>query len=129
MAEIVVSLRHLCDGHWLKRRRHIDEVGGDKIFFDAGEAYQRSRWPSNVAVGAGSAVLSGALTSPMPGRIVSVSAEPGARVVKGQPIVALEAMKMEHALIAPFDGKLVELNVKVGDQVVEGATLARVEAD
>ncbi len=77
----------------------------------------------------GGLASSGALTSPMPGRIVSVSAEPGARVSKGQPIVALEAMKMEHALTAPFDGTLVELNVKVGDQVSEGATLARVEAD
>jgi biotin carboxyl carrier protein len=65
----------------------------------------------------------------MPGRIVSVGAEPGARVAKGQPIVTLEAMKMEHALAAPFDGQLVELNVKTGDQVSEGVTVARIEAN
>ncbi|MDP9102685.1 MAG: biotin/lipoyl-binding protein, partial [Pseudomonadota bacterium] len=79
---------------------------------------------------AGAATASnGALTSPMPGRIVSVGAEAGARVAKGQPIVTLEAMKMEHALTAPFDGKLVELTVKVGDHVSEGVTLARIEGD
>ena len=96
------------------------------VLFERGDAYQIG-WPEVARSAA--AASDGALTSPMPGRIVSVGAEAGARVVKGQPIVALEAMKMEHALTAPFDGKLVELNVKVGDQVVEGATLARVEAD
>ena len=96
------------------------------VVFDRGSAEQFT-WP-RVST-AQDAASSGALTSPMPGRIVSVSAEPGAQVIKGQPIVALEAMKMEHALIAPFDGKLVALNVKVGDQVVEGAVLGRVKAD
>ena len=103
------------------------ESGVRSLIFDRGNAWQVE--PFEFAGAQFSAALSGALTSPMPGRIVSVSAEPGSRVAKGQPIVALEAMKMEHALIAPFDGKLVELNVKVGDQVVEGASLARVEAD
>ena len=97
------------------------------IVFDAGEAYAFQR-PSYEASHAGAA-SDGALTSPMPGRIVSVGAEPGARVTKGQPIVTLEAMKMEHALTAPFDGTLAELNVKVGDQVSEGVALARVEAE
>ena len=64
----------------------------------------------------------------MPGKIVAVSAEPGQAVTKGQSIVMLEAMKMEHALTAPFDGTVGELGVAVGDQVVDGAVLATITA-
>jgi propionyl-CoA carboxylase alpha chain/3-methylcrotonyl-CoA carboxylase alpha subunit len=69
----------------------------------------------------------GQLRSPMPGRIVSVGAAAGAKVAKGQAIVTLEAMKMEHALTAPFDGVLAELSAKAGEQVSEGVVLARIE--
>ena len=64
----------------------------------------------------------------MPGKIVAVQAKAGDAVSLGQPIVVLEAMKMEHALTAPFDGVLADLPAKVGDQVTDGAVLARVEA-
>ncbi len=97
------------------------------VVFDAGDVHA-FRWPEAERLGA-AAAGNGLLTSPMPGRIVSVGAAAGARVRKGQPIVTLEAMKMEHALVAPFDGKLVELNVKMGDQVSEGVALARIEGD
>jgi len=113
--------------HWLKRRHHVDVYDDTRVLFDRGEAYSIAL-PEFEADAVGSA-SDGALTSPMPGRIVSVGAEAGTRVAKGQPIVTLEAMKMEHALTAPFDGKLLELNVKVGDQVAEGVTLARIEGD
>ena len=96
------------------------------VVFDAGDVHA-FRWP--VAERGADAASSGLLISPMPGRIVSVGAEAGARVKKGQPIVTLEAMKMEHALVAPFDGKLVELTVKMGDHVSEGVTLAKIEGD
>jgi 3-methylcrotonyl-CoA carboxylase alpha subunit len=65
----------------------------------------------------------------MPGRIVSVSVRAGDRVIKGQTLLALEAMKMEHALIAPFAGTVAELSVAVGNQVAENVTLVRIEAD
>ena len=71
----------------------------------------------------------GAILSPMPGKIVSVAAKAGAKLKKGDPILVLEAMKMEHTLTAPFDGKLVELSAKAGGQVSEGAVLARVEEE
>ncbi len=64
----------------------------------------------------------------MPGKIVSVPVKAGDAVTRGQPVVALEAMKMEHALTAPFDGVVAEFHVSVGDQAAEGAVLARVEA-
>ena len=47
----------------------------------------------------------------------------GEAVKKGQRLLVLEAMKMEHALTAPFDGKIVELLVRIGDQVAERAKL------
>jgi biotin carboxyl carrier protein len=58
-----------------------------------------------------------------------VGAEVGASVLKGQAIVTLEAMKMEHSLTAPFSGLLAALTVKPGEQVAEGVILARIEAE
>jgi len=97
------------------------------VVFDGGDVHA-FRWPQAERLG-GAAAGDGRLTSPMPGRIVNVAAETGARVKKGQPVVVLEAMKMEHTLFAPFDGTLLDLNVKMGDQVSEGVTLARIQAD
>jgi acetyl/propionyl-CoA carboxylase alpha subunit len=71
----------------------------------------------------------GAILSPMPGKIVSVAAKAGAKLKKGDPILVLEAMKMEHTLTAPFDGKLTELNAKPGAQVSEGVLLAKLESE
>ena len=69
----------------------------------------------------------GAITSPMPGRVVSVHVAVGERVAKGQTLLAVEAMKMEHSLTAPFDGVVAELNAAPGQQVGEGATLVRLD--
>jgi len=46
----------------------------------------------------------------MPGRLISVDVAKGVAVVRGQKLLTLEAMKMEHSLTAPFDGKVAELN-------------------
>ena len=51
----------------------------------------------------------------------------GDSVAKGQRLVTLEAMKMEHGLTAPFDGIVAELNAEAGAQVAEGTLLVRVE--
>ncbi|WP_421738439.1 acetyl/propionyl/methylcrotonyl-CoA carboxylase subunit alpha [Caulobacter sp.] len=77
--------------------------------------------------GAHSAASDGAILSPMPGKIVSVAVEAGQSVVKGQTLLTLEAMKMEHALAAPFDGVVAELSATAGGQVSEGVVLARLE--
>ena len=71
----------------------------------------------------------GAILSPMPGRITAVEVAPGATVVKGQRLITLEAMKMEHSLTAPFDGIVAELNAETGAQVSEGTLLVRIEKD
>ncbi|SEK33169.1 3-methylcrotonyl-CoA carboxylase alpha subunit [Sphingomonas palmae] len=70
----------------------------------------------------------GAILSPMPGRVIAVEVDAGASVTKGQKLLTLEAMKMEHSLVAPFDGIVAELNAEAGGQVTEGALLARIEA-
>ena len=69
----------------------------------------------------------GTLVSPMPGRVIAVDVRQGDIVAKGQKLLTLEAMKMEHSLVAPFDGVVGELNAKAGEQVTEGALLVRVE--
>jgi 3-methylcrotonyl-CoA carboxylase alpha subunit len=69
----------------------------------------------------------GAILAPMPGRITVVEIVAGATVAKGQRLVTLEAMKMEHSLTAPFDGKVAELNAEAGAQVSEGTLLVRIE--
>ncbi len=98
------------------------------IVFDRGEAYEFTLDTGESSAGE-AAAGDGAILSPMPGKIVSVAAKAGAALKKGDPILVLEAMKMEHTLTAPFDGKLAELSAKPGAQVSEGAVLARVEAD
>ena len=70
----------------------------------------------------------GAILSPMPGRIIAVEVVAGDAVTKGQKLLTLEAMKMEHSLTAPFDGVVAELNAEVGVQVQVEALLARIEA-
>ena len=66
---------------------------------------------------------SGKIISPMPGLVKVLNVSSGDTVEKGQPLLVLEAMKMEHTLTAPRDGVLAEVNVKVGDQVLDGAIL------
>jgi propionyl-CoA carboxylase alpha chain len=70
----------------------------------------------------------GSLLAPMPGIVTRVLAEPGAAVTAGQPLVILEAMKMEHEVTAPSDGILAELRAHPGEQVTAGQILAVVTA-
>jgi 3-methylcrotonyl-CoA carboxylase alpha subunit len=70
---------------------------------------------------------SGSLAAPMPGRVVKLMVEPGARVTKGQALLILEAMKMEHTVVAPADGTIAEVHCAAGDPVLEGVELIRLE--
>ena len=70
----------------------------------------------------------GSLLAPMPGLVLRVLTEPGAVVTAGQPLLVLEAMKMEQTVSAPADGVLAELRAKAGDQVSTGQVLAVLEA-
>ena len=63
----------------------------------------------------------------MPGAVIRLGAALGDTVTFGQPLVWLEAMKMEHTITAPADGVVTQLDVSVGQQVDVGTVLARVE--
>ncbi|QBS41855.1 acetyl/propionyl-CoA carboxylase subunit alpha [Nocardia sp. CS682] len=72
-------------------------------------------------------VATGSLLAPMPGSVIRLGAEVGSHVEQGQPILWLEAMKMEHTIAAPAAGVLSAVNVTVGQQVEVGAVLAVVD--
>ena len=70
----------------------------------------------------------GSLLAPMPGLVLRVLAEVGAVVTAGQPLLVLEAMKMEQTVSAPAGGVVAELRAKAGEQVSTGQVLAVLEA-
>ena len=95
------------------------------VFFESGAAFTLTRF---APVGSGGHAHDGDILSPMPGRIIAVEVAAGDTVTKGQKLLTLEAMKMEHSLTAPFDGVVAELNAEVGAQVQVEALLVRIEA-
>ena len=73
-------------------------------------------------------VASGSLLAPMPGSVVKVLVEQGQQVAAGDPVLVLEAMKMQHTVSAPTDGVVTQLGVAPGQQVAAGEVMAVVEA-
>ncbi|HEY6147099.1 MAG TPA: biotin/lipoyl-containing protein [Thermoanaerobaculia bacterium] len=73
------------------------------------------------------AAEAGGLVAPMPGRLSRALVEAGESVTRGQPIVALEAMKMEHVIRSPREGKVARLFFREGDLVEAGAVLAEID--
>jgi len=69
----------------------------------------------------------GSLAAPMPGKVIALLVETGARVAKGAPLLILEAMKMEHTISAPADGVVKAIHFAAGEQVPEGAELLTLE--
>ena len=68
-----------------------------------------------------------AVRAPLPGKIIDLKVKVGDKVSKGQPLLVLEAMKMEHTLTAPADGTVKSVRYAVGEQVAEGAELVEFE--
>ncbi len=99
----------------------------DVLISEAGQTWQLKPWRASGVTAGGAA--DGAILSPMPGRIIAVDVAAGDTVAKGQKLVTLEAMKMEHSLTAPFDGIVADLNAVEGGQVAEGTVLVRIEKD
>ncbi|MDX2275095.1 MAG: acetyl/propionyl/methylcrotonyl-CoA carboxylase subunit alpha [Hyphomonadaceae bacterium] len=95
------------------------------IAAEQGQAWLLTPW--RIASGAGGVASNGAILAPMPGKVIAVEVKAGQKVRKGQKLLTLEAMKMEHTLTAPFDGVVVELNASAGAQVQVEALLARIE--
>ena len=68
-------------------------------------------------------IIEGGLNAPMPGKVVDIKIKKGAKIKKGDTLVILEAMKMEHKVVAPSDGKIKEVLIQKDEQVENGATL------
>lgn len=121
------------DGRWATleidgiRQRHAYrlEAGHLWLFTRPGSLQFEDRTQAQVTSQAG--VSSGTLKAPMDGAIVDVLVNEGSPVSKGQLLVVLEAMKMEHPLKSGIDGVLKRLQVKVGDQVKNRQILLEVE--
>ena len=71
----------------------------------------------------------GTLSTQMPGRIVRLLASPGDLVTKGQPVMVVEAMKMENEMKSPVNGVIAEIFVAEGQVVEAGTKLARIEGE
>ena len=99
--------------------------GGDWHVF-AGSDYRRLTLRHGLS-GHDEEARRGSLAAPMPGRIVQVMSRPGEAVKKGQALLILEAMKMEHTVTAPADGIVKEIHFAAGEQVLEGAELVTLE--
>jgi 3-methylcrotonyl-CoA carboxylase alpha subunit len=97
------------------------------VVFYEGQAYEFALAARPRAGAHGAA--DGAIVAPMPGRVTAVEVSAGEKVAKGQRLLTLEAMKMEHALLAPFDGTVAELGTEAGQQVQVDAMLARIEPE
>jgi 3-methylcrotonyl-CoA carboxylase alpha subunit len=81
-----------------------------------------------LAPAAGEDPMAGRLTAPMPGRVTQLMVEPGRQVRRGEPLMVIEAMKMEHTVAAPTDGIVETVRFAIGDLVEEGAELIALAA-
>jgi 3-methylcrotonyl-CoA carboxylase alpha subunit len=111
------------------RQLHADVVrdGNHLDVFYAG-SHQRMRCQDRDQPGAREDSVSGRLVAPMPGRVISVLVDRDADVEKGQALMVIEAMKMEHTINAPADGTVTTLSFAEGDLVDEGVELLVIKA-
>jgi 3-methylcrotonyl-CoA carboxylase alpha subunit len=118
------NLQILLDGRSIKGR--AVRVGGEWNLFVSGELHRLALRDELHELE--SDAHSGSLAAPMPGKVIAVLVQKGARVDKGTPLVILEAMKMEHTITAPRAGKVAEIRFAAGDQVDEGVDLLILES-
>jgi 3-methylcrotonyl-CoA carboxylase alpha subunit len=103
-----------------------DEPRDDLVFGENGQSWELS---TSFRMRGSTGLHDGEIEAPMPGKVTAVEVKKGDKVTKGQRLLTLEAMKMEHGLTAPFDGTVAELAAKPGVQVSEGQLLVKVEPD
>jgi propionyl-CoA carboxylase alpha chain len=115
----------ITDG-WLPALKFIEsEIDGDVVFVSRGQ--YRFPVPPRYAP-PDDAGRAGSTVAPMPGSILRVIVAAGDAVVAGQPLLAMEAMKMEHQVVSPVAGTVAEVFVEAGQQVDSGQPLVRIEA-
>jgi propionyl-CoA carboxylase alpha chain len=144
-SEITVTYRLTRDGLWLPERNSVALVSADPnlvVLEVTGlrREFRVARYGELRAVDSvlgpvaltavprfrqpGAALATGSLVAPMPGTVLRLAVSAGVRVRAGEPVLWLEAMKMEHQITAPADGVVTELPVSVGQQVEVGTVLA-----
>jgi geranyl-CoA carboxylase alpha subunit len=119
--------RLVCDGLFERADFHRD--GALLLLHYRGQSLRVIDKTRAASARQGEAGGDGKLRASMNGRVVAVLAEVGQPVQAGQPIVTLEAMKMEHVHVAPVAGTLAALHVKVGEQVGAHRIVAEIAAD
>ncbi|MHC8306674.1 acetyl/propionyl/methylcrotonyl-CoA carboxylase subunit alpha [Pseudomonas sp. PB3P13] len=134
VAEQVFQLNVLaCDGRWATleidgiRQRYAFQLEAGQLWLWTRPGGLHLLDRTQTLIGGATRVTSGTLKAPMDGAIVDVLVAEGTRVNKGQLLVVLEAMKMEHPLKSGIDGVLKRLQVQVGDQVKNRQILLEVE--
>jgi 3-methylcrotonyl-CoA carboxylase alpha subunit len=106
----------------VRRRVTVLEEGTAVTILHDGEQWQLVEIDP-LAARAGEDPGGGRLTSPLPGRVIRLLVEAGSKVRRGEPLLIIEAMKMEHTIAAPADGVVAAVGCAVGDLVEEGAEL------
>jgi 3-methylcrotonyl-CoA carboxylase alpha subunit len=105
-----------------QRRALVLDHGDEIAVFIDGASWRLAR-VDPLAPPAGADHHAGRLSAPMPGRVVQLLVAAGDAVSRGQPLIVVEAMKMEHTIAAPRDGTVEAVRYAVGDLVEEGAEL------
>ena len=112
-----------------KRRAAVLRDGPSLSLLFEGQVYKLGL-PDPLTLGAAEeAAAGGALTAPMPGKVTQVLVAEGASVERGEPLIILEAMKMEHTVSAPADGVVEAVHFAAGDLVEEGVELMALRVD
>ena len=118
----------LADLGGMRVKATVVRHGISLTILDQGKSHLLTRH-NPCAAGDEDEAAAGRLTAPMPGKVVAIMVEVGARVVRGTPLLIMEAMKMEHTINAPCDGAVAEFHFEVGAVVNEGAELLNFTAD
>ncbi|MFF0228733.1 biotin carboxylase N-terminal domain-containing protein [Micromonospora sp. NPDC005254] len=117
--------RVVLDVDGVRQAYRVHRVGSE-VFVDgpdgAASLVELPRLPLPTA-----AVAAGSLLAPLPGAVTRVHVQVGQRVTAGDPLLTLEAMKLEHPVLAPTDGVVTELPVPAGGQVRTGTVLAVID--
>ncbi|MDP1841468.1 MAG: biotin/lipoyl-containing protein, partial [Reyranella sp.] len=110
-------------------RRVANDGGVDYTLFSDGSSRRlRLVDPFDLSMYEAAGAAEATVRAPLPGKIIDLRVKAGDTVSKGQPLLVLEAMKMEHTLAAPADGTIKSVRYAVGEQVPEGAELVEFEA-
>jgi 3-methylcrotonyl-CoA carboxylase alpha subunit len=111
-------------------RRNAEIVWGDEEAFVLVDGRQlRVSFSDPLARELDAGPSSGAVPTPIHGRIVEVSVAPGQRVARGDPLFTMEAMKMEHAVAAPFAGRVESVRIVAGQQAEQGVLAVHIEPE